>query len=134
MDDVQLADVHAQLQGVGADHAQQLAVAQAALDGPPLRGQVAAAVAADAARAGPSPSRSASRSVESISSTPTRERPKTRVWRPARRNGRAQRVASVSGRAARAGGRIQQRRLDHQDVALAGRGAVAVHEPRLRGR
>ena len=45
--DVEAADVDAELQGVGGHDAQDLAVAQATLDRPSLRGQVAAAVAAD---------------------------------------------------------------------------------------
>ena len=45
--DVQRADVDAELQRVGGDDAEDLAVAQAALDRPALRGQVAAAIAAD---------------------------------------------------------------------------------------
>ncbi len=47
--DVQPADVDAELERVGGDDAEDLAVAQAALDRAPLRGQVAAAVAADPA-------------------------------------------------------------------------------------
>ena len=44
--DVQRADVDAQLQGVGGDHRAHRALAQAALDGATLAGQVAAPVAA----------------------------------------------------------------------------------------
>ncbi len=46
---LQLADIKAQLQGIGADHRLYLAFTQAHLDGAPLPGQVAAAVAADTA-------------------------------------------------------------------------------------
>ena len=45
--DIERADVHAELQGVRGDDAEDLAVAQATLDGPPLRRQVAAPVASD---------------------------------------------------------------------------------------
>ena len=44
---VEAADVDAQLEGIGGHDAEHGAVAQAALDLPPLQGQVAAAVAAD---------------------------------------------------------------------------------------
>ena len=49
--DVEPADVDAQLERVGGDHGADRAVAQSLLDGPPLVGQVAAAVAAHLAAA-----------------------------------------------------------------------------------
>ena len=42
---IEAPDVHAQFQGVGGDDPQDLAITQAALDGPALCGQVAAPVA-----------------------------------------------------------------------------------------
>ena len=59
-----------------------------------------------------------------------RERPKTIVWRPARRNGSAQRWASVSDEPAGARGGVDDRRVHEQQVALAGRGSAAVHDER----
>ena len=93
---VEPADVDAELERVRGDDAEDLAVAQAVLDRPPLRRQVAAAVAADPRCAARS-SRAATRAdpVSRIS-TATRDRPNTIVWRPARRNGSAQRWASVA--------------------------------------
>ena len=105
---VERADVDAELERVRRDDAEDLAVAQAVLDRAALRRQVAAAVAADAASAARS-SRAAPRAGRSSRiSTATRDRPKTIVWRPARRNGSAQRWARVRAdpRAPLAGSRI----------------------------
>ena len=62
-------------------------------------------------------------------STATRARPNTIVWRPARRNGSAQRWAWVSAEPRAPRGRVQERRVDEQDVPRAGRRAVAIDEP-----
>ena len=113
--DVEAADVHAELQGVGGHDAQHLAVAKATLDGPSLRGQVAGAVAADP-RAGSEISAKRLPSVDSMISTAVRVRPKITVCRPARRNGSAH-PRERQRRATRAGGRIQHRRVHEQEVA-----------------
>ena len=63
-------------------------------------------------------------------STATRDFPNTTVWRPARRNGSAQRWASVSAEPARPGRAVDHRRVHQQQVLLARRGPVAVHQPR----
>ncbi len=59
-------------------------------------------------------------------STATRERPKTTVWRPARRNGSAHRSASVIAEPAGARGAVEDRRIDQQQVLLAGGRTVAI--------
>ena len=77
---------------------------------------------------GPRSSRSASRRPVSTISTATRDRPKTIVWRPARRNGSAQRWASVRAEPRAPVAASMHRRVDEQDVALAGRRAIAIDE------
>ena len=94
--DVERADVDAQLERVRGDDAEDLAVAQPALDRPALRRQVAAAVAADPASAARGPRAAPRAGRSSMISTATRACPNTMVWRPARRNGSAQRWARVS--------------------------------------
>ena len=78
---------------------------------------------------GPRSSRSVSRRFESMISTATRDLPKTTVWRPARRNGSAQRCGERQRRAPRPGRRVDDRRVHQQQVLLAGRRAVAVDQP-----
>ena len=75
--DVEPPDVDPELEGVGGDDAEDLAVAEAALDRPPLGRQVAAAVAADPR---PRPEVLAQRLAQarsSMISTATRVRPNT---------------------------------------------------------
>ena len=74
---VEPADVDAQLERVGRDDAEDLAVAQAALDRAPLRRQVAAAVAADA-RARAASSRAATRAGRSAAARPRPASARTR--------------------------------------------------------
>ena len=110
------------------DDAEDLAVAQAALDRPPLRGQVAAAVAADP-RARPE--------VLAQRLAQPGEHDLDRHPRPAEDDrlaaGAQERQRPALGerqrRAARAGRGVEQRRVHEQDVPLARRRAVAVDEP-----
>ncbi len=123
--DVEAADVHAQLERVGADHAEHLAVAQPALDRPALGGQVAAAVAADPR---PWPEIGSHRLAQ------VREHDLDRDPRPAEDHGLApgpqerERPAlrERQGRSPGARRAIDDRRVHEQQVLLARRRAVAV--------
>ncbi len=77
---------------------------------------------------GPRPSRSASRNEVSRSSTATRARPKTMVWRPARRKARAARYESPWGPGRTPVRGIQRRRVQDHDVALPLGRAAAVDD------
>ncbi len=125
---VEPADVHAELERVGRHHAEDLAVAQAAFDRPPLGRQVAAAVAADpAARAVALAQRLAQAGQQDLD----------RHARAAEDDGLApgpqerQRPALGEGQRGAPGAalRVEDRRVDEDDVALAGRSAVPVHQP-----
>ena len=126
---VEAADVDAQLERVRGDDAEDLAVAQAVLDGPALGRQVAAAVAADpAARPAALAERLAQAGQQQLDRDP-RPAEDDRLAAGAQER---QRPALGEGhrRAARAARRLEDRRVDEDDVPLAGRGAVAVDEPR----
>ena len=125
---VEASDVHPQLEGVGAHHPQHLALAQPALDRSTLGRQVPAPVAAQ-----PRPrSEILAQSLAQVREhdldrdpgTPEDDRlpprPKERQ-RPTL--GQRQRRAPGSGRA------VEDRRIDQQQVLLAGRRAVAVDRP-----
>ena len=125
---VQPADVDAELQRVGADDAEHLAVAQAPLDGPPLRGQVAAAIAAHPRpRAAAFAERLADRREQQLDGRPRPPEDDGLAAGPQERQRPA--LGEREGRAARAGRRIEQWRIDEEEVPLAGRRAVAVDEP-----
>ncbi len=128
--DVELADVDAQFQGVGGDDAEQLSVAQAAFHGPTLGGQVPSPIAADpTARPIAEAERLAQSGEHQLHAHPRAAEDEGLAVGPQERQGPAsgQRLR----RTARAGGGIEERRLDHQDVALAGWGSVAVDQARL---
>ena len=132
--DVEPPDVHPELQGVGAHDPEHLAVAQPALDRPALRRQVAGRGSRGSGCAARGPRAGVSRRFESMISTATRLLPNTTVWRPARRNGSAQRWASVSADPRAPGRRVQDRRIHEQEVLLARRRAVAVDRAASAGR
>ena len=126
---VEPADVDAELERVRRDDAEDLAVAQAALDRPPLGRQVAAAIAADA---GPRPEPLAERLAQPGQQDLDGGPGATEDDRLAARSQERQRpaVRERVGRATGAGRRVDDRRIDEQDVALAGRGAGPVDQPR----
>ena len=124
---VEAADVDAELEGVGADHAEDLAVAQPTLDRATLGGQVAAAVAAHpGARTGALAERLAEAGQEDLDGRPRPAEDDRLAARPQERQGPA--VGDRQRRAAGAGGGIEQRRLDEEEMALARRRAVAVDQ------
>ena len=126
---VQPPDVDAELERIGRDDAEDLPVAQAVLDGPALRRQVAAAVAPDAAaRAVALAQRLAQTGEQQLDRDP-RPTEHDRLA-PGAQEGEGPALRQRHGRSASAARRLQDRRVHEQDVALAGRGAVAVHQPR----
>ena len=125
---VEAADVDAELERVGGDHAEDLAVAQAALDRPPLGRQVAAAIAADAAaRAVALAQRLAQAGQQDLDRDP-RPAEDDRLA-PGPQEGQGPALGEGHRRAAGAALGMEDRRIDEDDVALAGRGAVPVDEP-----
>ena len=126
--DVEAADVDAQLERVGRDDTEDLAVAQPALDRSAFGRQVAAAIAPDAAV----------RPIALAQRLPqAREQQLDRDPRPPEHDRLAtgpeegQRPALGQGdrRSAGAAGRFHDRWVDQQHVPLAGRGAVPIDEP-----
>ena len=131
--DVEAADVDAQLEGVGADDAQDLAVAQPALDRSPLRGQVAAAVAAQPRpRAEVHPQGLAQVREHDLDGDPRPPEHDRLAAGPQERQGPA--LGQGQRRAARPGRAVEDRRVDQQQVLLARRGAVAIDRPDRAGR
>ena len=126
--DVQAPDVDAELERIGRDDAEDLAVAQPSLDRPALRRQVAAAVAADATAR---PVALAQRLAEAGQQQLDRDArpPEDDGLAPGAQERQRPALGQRHGRAARAARRFDEGRVDEQDVALAGRGAVAVHQP-----
>ena len=126
--DVERADVDAQLERVGGDHAAHGPLAQPLLDlAPPLR-QVAAAVAADRRPPRPARRRSApSGSVVRISVA-------SRLWRRRSSAGAVFRNSSATARASRdvrppdAELPVHHRRVDEHEVLLAARRAALGHQ------
>ena len=124
---VEPADVDAELEGVGADHAEDLAVAQPALDRPPFRGQVAAPVAADPRPwTGPFAERLAEAGQEDLDGRPRPAEDDRLAAGPQEGQGPA--IGQGQRRAAGAGGRIEQRRLHEEEVALARWGTVPIDQ------
>ena len=127
--DIEAADVDAELERVGGHHAEHLAVAQPVLDRAPLGRQVAAAVAADAtARAVALAQRLAQAGQQQLDRDP-RPSEDDRLATGAQ-EGERPALGQRDGRAARPAGRLEDRRVDQHDVALAGRSPVAVDQPR----
>ena len=126
--DVQGADVDAELERVRRDDAEDLAVAQAALDRAALGRQVAAAIAADP-RSRPEilAERLADAGQEDLDRDPRPPEHDRLAARPEERQRPALRMGER--RAPRARRRVEQRRIDEQDVLRARRRAVAVDEP-----
>ena len=121
---VERADVDAELQRVGGDDAEQLALDEPALDLAPLLGGVAGAVGRDPlapARRGPRSS-SASWANLAISSTALRDFMNTIVRAPWTTSSASRSAASASGDAARGELLVGDRRVPHRDRA-AGRRA-----------
>ena len=122
---VEPPDVHAQLERVGADDPEHLAVAEAALDRSTFRRQVAGPVAA---QAGARPE------VHPQGLAQVREHDLDRDPRSPEDHGLATGAQERQGpplgqrqrRAARPGGPVDDRRIDEQEVLLAGGRAVAV--------
>ena len=99
------------------------------LDGPALRGQVAAAVAPDAAaRAVALPERLAQTGEQQLDRDP-RPTEDDRLAAGAQ-EGEGPTLRQRHGRSTRAARGLQDRRVHEQHVAFAGRGAVPVHQPR----
>ena len=121
--DVQPPDVHAELEGVGGDDAEDLTVAQAVLDRAALGREVAAAVAADLR---PERVALADRLAEPGQQQLHRDPGPSEDDRLAPRpeEGEGPPLAQGDGRAARTAGGIQQRGVHQQHVALAGRRPV----------
>ena len=115
---VEPSDVDAELERVRADDPEDLAVAQPALDRAALRGQVAAAVAADpGARPGALAERLAEAGQEQLDRRPRPAEDDRLAAGPEEGQGPA--VGGGERGATGAGRRIEERRLDQQDVALA---------------
>ena len=124
---VQAADVDAQLEGVRADDPQHLAVPQAALDRPSLRGQVAAPVAADAvARPEVLAQRLAQVREHDLDRHP--RLPEDHGLAPGAQERQRPALGERQGGAARPGGGVHHRRVHEQQVLLAGRRPVAVDQ------
>jgi len=125
---VQAADVDAQLEGVRADHAEHLAIPQAAFDGAPLRGQVAAPVAADPAAR---PKVLAQRLAQVREHDLHRHAGPPEHHRlapgPQERQGPA--LGQREGGATGTRRRVHDRRVHQQQVLLARRRPVAVDQP-----
>ena len=115
--DVEPADVDAQLEGVRRDHAEDLAVAQTALDRPALGREVAAAIAADP-RARPEVLAEclAQRREHDLDRRPAPSEDHRLAARPQERHRPA--VGQRQVGAAGAGGDMGQGWLDQEDVAL----------------
>ena len=125
--DVEAADVDAELERVGGDDAEDLAVAQAVLDRPPLGRQVAAAIAADARAR---PVTLAQRFAQAGQQDLDRDArpPEDDRLAPGAQERQRPALGERRGRAAGAALRMEDRRVDQDDVALAGRCAVPVDE------
>ena len=117
-----------ELERVRRDDAQDLAVAQAALDRPTLRREVSAAVAAD-------PRSRPEVLAEGLANAGQEDldrdtRPPEHDRLPARpEEGQCPALSMGEGRATRAGRRVEQGRIDEEDVLRARRRAVAIDEP-----
>ena len=122
---VQPADVDAELQGVGADDAEDLAGAQAGLDGAPLRRQVAAAIAAHALqRPAPVAQRLPQAGQQQLHGD---ARPPEDDGLAAGAQERERRLLGETQRARPdAHAEVGGPRVEHHDVLLAARRAVAV--------
>ena len=124
---IQAADVHAQLEGVGRDDAQHLAIAQASLDGAPLRGQVATPVAADpAARPEVHAQGLAQVGQHDLHRDPALA--EDHRLAAGTQEGKRPALRERKGGAAGARGRIDHRRVHQEQVLLARRRAVAVDQ------
>ena len=126
---VQATDVDAQLERVRGDDPEDLAVAQAMLDRAPFRRQVAAPVAADPA-AGPEAlaQRLAQPGQQDLDRDARAAEDDRLAPGPQERQGPA--LGERRGRAAGATLRVEDRWIDEDHVALAGRRAVPVDEGR----
>ena len=126
--DIEPTDVDAELERVRRDDAEHLAVAQPVLDRPSLRRQVAAAVAADAApRSVALAQRLAQSGQQQLDRDP--RPPEHDRLAPGTQEGERPALGEGDGRPARAAGGLHDRRIDQDDVALAGRCPVPVDEP-----
>ncbi len=126
---VEPTDVHAELEGIRGDDAEDLAVAQAAFDGASLRGQVAAAIAADAgARPVALAQRLAQPRQQDLHGHPRAPEHDRLATRPQERQGPP--LCEVLRRASGAACGLHDRGIHEQDVPLACRRAVPVDEPR----
>ena len=131
--DVEAPDIHAELQRVGADDPEDLAVAQALLDGAPLGWQVPAAVAPHpAARPVALAQRLAQARQDDLDRGPRATEHDRLAAGPD--EGERPALCKREGRTARPGRRVEQGRVDEQDVAHAGRRPVPVDEIASRGR
>ena len=126
---IEPADVDAELERIRADDAEQLAVAEPALDGPAFRGQVSAAIPAHAA-ARPEPlAQGFAQSGEQ--QLDRRSRPAEHHGLPAGAQERqSPAVRQRQRRAAGTTGRIQDRGIDKQHMPRAGRRTVPIDELR----
>ncbi len=124
---VEAADVDAQLEGIGADDPQELALTQALLDRPTLGREVAAPVAAHPCSRAPAlTERLAERGQDELDRGAAPAEDDRLAPGPQERQSPA--VRQTEGRAADARGGVEQGRVDEEQVTLAGRGAVAVYE------
>ncbi len=131
--DVQPPDVDAQLQGVRGDDPEDLAVPQATFDGPPFGREVAAAIATDpAARPVVLAQRLAQAGQEDLHRGP-RAAEHDRLAAGAQ-EGQRPALGERRRRSTGAALRMEDGRVDQQDVALAGRRAVAVDQLRRAAR
>ena len=128
--DLELAHVDAELQCVGADHAQHLTISQTSFHRPSLRGQVPSSVTADArTRSVAQTQRLAKRGQHQLHAH-SRTAEDDRLSARPQEGQRPSRSESL-GRPSCPGRGIDQRRLHQKNVPFAGRGAVAIHKSGL---
>ena len=126
--DIEATDVDAELERVGRDDAEDLAVAQAVLDRPSLGRQVAAAVAADAAARAVALAQGLAQAGQQQLDRDPRPPEHDRLA-PGAQEGQCPALGERDGRATRTAGGLHDRRVDQDDVALAGRCPVPIDEP-----
>ena len=125
---VEPADVDAELERVGGDDAEDLAVAQPALDRPALGRQVAAAVAPDpTARAAALAQRLAQPGQQQLHGDPRAPEHDRLATGAQERQGPA--LGEGQGRAARPARRVEHGRVDQHEMALARRRAGPIDDP-----
>ena len=132
---VEVADVDAQLEGVGGDDREQVALRQPLLDLAPLGGRVAGAVGRDAlGQVGPA------RVLEPLAREALDQlHAAARLQEADRADLALDQLGQQLRRLGQRGGApaqplVHERRVPHRDLALGARRAVAVHELRPRRR